>query len=130
MNYLVIKYLHVLAAIITITGFMLRGFWMMAGSDRLNMRVTRIAPHVIDALLLLAGIVMLVLLSVNPLAEAWLLAKFVGLFFYILLGTIALKRGRTLEIRQVAFVAALAVFAYVLGVALSRSPASWLAYAA
>ncbi len=130
MSYLAIKHLHVLLAVITIAGFLLRGLWMMTNSHRLHLRTTRIAPHVIDALLFLAGVVLLVMLSLNPWAEAWLIAKFAGLFVYVLLGTIALRRGRTREIRQVAFVGAIAVFAYVVGVALSKSPASWLAWIA
>ena len=128
MTYLLIKNLHTLAAIVTITGFILRGYWMMTGSNKLQYRVTRIAPHVVDTVFLLSGIAMLVMLSLNPLAQSWLLAKFAGLVLYILLGTVAIRRGSTLQIRTVAFAAALSVFAYIIGVALSKSPASWLAY--
>ena len=49
-------------------------------------------------------------------------------FITILLGTIALKRGRTKEIRVMALVASLAAFAYVIGVALAKSPLSWLRF--
>lgn len=115
-------------AVATITGFVLRGYWMMTGSGELQHRITRIAPHVVDTLFLLSGIAMLVTLSLNPLSQSWLLAKFVGLIVYILLGTIAIRRGSTPQIRTIAFVAALSVFAYITGVALSKSPASWLAY--
>ncbi|MDH3614989.1 MAG: SirB2 family protein [Gammaproteobacteria bacterium] len=45
-----------------------------------------------------------------------------------MLGTVAIRRGSTLRIRIIAFVGALSVFAYIVGVALSKSPASWLAY--
>ena len=54
------------------------------------------------------------------------LAKFVGLIGYIVLGIFALKLGATPHIRIVAFVGALAIFAYIVGVALAKSPASWL----
>ena len=127
MTYLAIKYVHTIAAIATISGFLLRGYWMFVESDLLRHRVTRIAPHVVDAMLLLAGIAMLWMLHLNPLKQGWLLAKFGGLLAYILLGMVALKRGRTKEIRTVAFVAAVASFAYLFGVALSKSPLSWLA---
>jgi uncharacterized membrane protein SirB2 len=82
----------------------------------------------VDTVFLLSGIAMLVMLSLNPLSQSWLLAKFAGLIMYILLGTVAVRRGSTLQIRTVAFVAALSVFAYIAGVALSKSPTSWLAY--
>ncbi|RLA27925.1 MAG: regulator SirB, partial [Gammaproteobacteria bacterium] len=39
----------------------------------------------------------------------------------------ALKRGKTKRIRAIAFVLALLTFAYVVGVALSKSAASWIA---
>ena len=125
--YLILKYAHTIAAVATITGFLLRGYWMLTGSARLQRGITKVAPHVIDTLLLLAGIAMLWILHLNPLTQPWLLAKFAGLFAYIVLGTIAIKRGRTPQIRAVAFVAAVAAFAYIAGVALSKSPLSWLA---
>ena len=46
----------------------------------------------------------------------------IGLVVYILLGTIALKRGKTLPVRITAFAGALATFAYVVSVALTRDP--------
>ncbi|MDJ0938314.1 MAG: SirB2 family protein [Woeseiaceae bacterium] len=125
--YAALKSLHALLAIVTITGFLLRGFWMITGSPLLDKKLTRIAPHIIDTLFLLSGIAMLVIASMNPLAMPWLLAKFAGLIAYILLGMIALRRGPTPAIRMTAFAAAVAVFAWLYGVALSRSILSWLA---
>lgn len=130
MTYALIKNLHTLAAIVTITGFILRGYWMMTNRDILQHRVTRTVPHIVDTVFLLSGIAMLVMLSLNPLTQDWLLAKFAGLIAYILLGTIAIRRGPTMQVRRTAFVGALAVFAYIVGVALSKSAASWLAYLA
>jgi len=127
-SYLLLRQLHTLTAVLTITGFVLRGYWMITGSGKLHRRITRIAPHVVDTLFLSSGIAMLVNLSLNPLSQGWLLAKFVGLIVYILLGAVAIRRGSTMQIRTVAFVAALSVFAYIVGVAMSKSPASWLAY--
>ena len=126
--YLLLKIIHIACAIASICGFMLRGYWMMTSSDLLQRKLTRIAPHVIDTLFLLSGITMLYMLSLNPLTQGWLVAKFSGLIAYILLGTIAIKRGPTMQIRMIAFVGAVSVFAYIAGVALSRSAASWLAY--
>ena len=127
MNYVLLKYVHAFAAIATISGFMLRGWWMLTESNLLQHRATKIVPHVNDAILLLAGIGMLWVLQLNPFTQTWLLAKFAGLFAYILLGTIALKRGQTKQIRSFALVTAIAVFAWVAGVALAKSPLSWLA---
>ena len=126
MSYALLKVTHTIAAVATISGFLLRGYWMLTGSAWLQHRVTKVAPHVVDALLLTVGIAMLWILHLNPFTQGWLLAKFAGLFAYIVLGAIALKRGRTKRIRTIAFVAAVATFAYIAGVALAKSPLSWL----
>ncbi len=126
LTYILIKSLHMITAIATISGFVLRGYWMMIHSDKLTLKVTRIAPHVIDTLFLLSGIVLVSILQLNVLAEPWLLAKFAGLIGYIVMGAFAIKRGPTLQIRVIAFVGALSLFAYIVGVALTKSPASWL----
>ena len=124
--YLVLKYVHVLAAVATISGFMLRGYWMLKESEFLQHPAAKIAPHIVDTMFLLAGIGMVWMLRLNPLTQPWLLAKFTGLIVYILLGTIAIKRGSTKQVRAIAFIGAVAVFAYITGVALAKSPLSWL----
>lgn len=126
MTYLIIKSLHMITAIATISGFVLRGYWMMVESERLQLKLIRIAPHIIDTLFLLSGIALVYQLQLNVFSQPWLLAKITGLIAYIVLGTIAIKRGPTLQIRVIAFVAALATFAYIVGIALTKSPASWL----
>ena len=63
--YLFLKYVHLAFAVMTISGFVLRGFWMLTESDRLSQRATRIAPHVIDALFLLTGIALFIAPWIN-----------------------------------------------------------------
>lgn len=128
MAFMLTKMLHTFAAVLTICGFILRGYWMMRESQLLQHRITKILPHIVDTLFLLAGIALVWMLGLNVFTQPWLLAKFAGLIAYILLGTFALKRGKTMEIRITAFVLALAVYAWVVGVAVSKSPASWLAF--
>lgn len=124
--YATLKLIHVSAAILTILGFILRGIWMLAESPNLSHRFARIAPHVIDTVFLLSGIGLIWTLNLPVLNQPWLLTKFVALIAYILLGTIALKRGKTKRIRIGALALALLTFAYIAGVALSKSMGSWL----
>jgi uncharacterized membrane protein SirB2 len=119
------KNLHQLFAILAITGFVVRAYWMMRSSPLLQHRVTRIAPHVIDTLFLLSGIAMVVSLQLAVLQNSWLLAKFVGLLAYIVLGAIALRYGRTKGIRVAAFTGALLAFVYVVNTAITKSPVPW-----
>jgi uncharacterized membrane protein SirB2 len=128
MSYLLLRQIHTLAAVISIAGFVLRGYWMLVDSCWLNHRISRIAPHIVDTILLSGGVGMLLVLSLNPLSQSWLLAKFAALILYILLGTVALRRGPTMQVRVLAFVTALLTYGYVVGVAISKSPASWLVY--
>jgi len=121
-----IKSLHVITGVATLSGFILRGYWMMVQSDKLQLKIIRIAPHIVDTVFLASGITLVLMLHLNAFSEPWLLAKFAGLLAYIVLGTFAIKRGSTQQIRVISFVAALAVFAYIVGVALAKSPASWL----
>lgn len=122
-----LKYTHLVLALLSLSGFLLRGFWMMRGSALLDHRAVRSIPHVVDTLFLLSGIALVWMLSLPVMQSPWLLAKFAGLVVYVVLGSIALRRGPTLPARQVAFVGALSAFAYIVGAAVSKSPASWLA---
>ncbi|MBU0752099.1 MAG: SirB2 family protein [Gammaproteobacteria bacterium] len=118
--YFAIKHLHVACAVLSISGFVLRGVLMLADSPLRNSRWLRIAPHVNDTLLLLAALALTILIGQYPFVDSWLTAKVFGLIAYIVLGSLALKMGRTRRQRTLAWLAAIAVFAYVVSVALSR----------
>ena len=122
MAYLVLKSLHLATIALTLALFVLRGTWMMVESPRLQARWVRIVPHVNDTLLLASGISLAVLLQQYPLVHGWLTAKFFALIAYIVLGTIALKRGKTKTRRIAAWFAALLVFGYMAAVARAHDP--------
>ena len=120
MSYSSLQTIHVLAAIISICGFTLRGLWMLNGSALLQQRWVKIAPHIVDTVLLASAIALAIWSHQYPGQMAWLSAKVVALILYIGFGMVALKRGPTLRIRAVAFAAALLTFAYILAVATTR----------
>ena len=122
MTYALLKQLHLATIAITLTLFVLRGFWMMMDSPRLKARWVRIVPHLNDTLLLASGIGLAVLLQQYPLVHGWLTAKLFALIAYIVLGTVALKRGKTRSRRIAAWFAALLVFGYMVAVALTHDP--------
>ncbi len=122
--YLIVKHIHVTAVFLSLTGFALRGYWMLTGSPLLDRGLTKTVPHVVDTLLLLSGITMLVMASISPLSQSWLTVKLSALLLYIVLGTLALKRGKTRNAKAGAFVLALLTFFYIATVALTRTPAS------
>lgn len=93
--YTALKYLHVACVVLSGAGFVLRGIWMMRGSPVLPRRWVRVLPHVLDTVLLASAIALAVMVGQYPLVSGWLTAKVFGLIAYIVLGTIALKRGPT-----------------------------------
>ena len=127
MSYVLLKHVHVTCVVATIVLFVVRGVWMIRGTLRDKGRWVRIVPHVIDTLLLASAIAMAIQIGQYPGTTPWLTAKVIGLVVYILLGTVALKRGRTLAVRSAAYVAALVTFGYVVSVALTRDPRGFLA---
>lgn len=124
MNYLLIKHLHVTAAGLSILFFVIRAYWSVTENALLQMKFVKIAPHIIDTVLLVAAILLSMMLGAAA-AQPWVLTKIVLLLVYIGVGTIAIKRGRTPRSRAIAAVIAVLVFIYIVGVALKHHPASW-----
>ena len=122
MNYLTIKYLHMSCAALSGSFFLLRGAWMLRESDMLQRRWVKILPHIVDTLLLTTALIMVVWSAQYPFVQPWLTAKLLALIVYVVLGTVALKRGRTKAVRSGALVAALLTFTYIVAVALTRHP--------
>ncbi len=122
MNYFALKHLHITFAALSGLLFLVRGIWMLSASPRLQARWVKIVPHVVDTLLLASAIGLAVWSSQYPGQSPWLTAKVVALVAYIVLGTIALKRGRTQAVRVSAFFGALACFAYIVAVAVTKNP--------
>lgn len=119
-----LKLIHVSCVTLSISGFVLRGGLMLAGSRLLNDKLVKKAPHYVDAILLLSGIWLAINLQQYPGTVPWLTAKLIALVIYVLLGSLAL-RGRTAQTRYSAFLGALVVVSYMVSVALTRSAAPW-----
>ena len=122
MPYIALKHLHVTFVALSGLLFLVRGIWMLRASPRLQQRWARIVPHIVDTLLLASAIGLAVVSHQYPGQMPWLTAKVAALVAYIVLGAVALKRGRTKGVRTAAFVGALACFAYIVAVALTKNP--------
>ena len=120
-TYTALKSIHVIAVVTTIALFALRGAWMLASSQRLAQRWVQVVPHVVDTVLLASALAMLMVAGWSP-VQPWLATKIVGLLIYIALGTVALKRGRTRTARTIALAGALLTFAWIIAVAITKSP--------
>lgn len=122
--YFPIKHLHMTAVGLSIILFVIRAYWSVTGSALLQRRLVRILPHVVDTVLLVCGVILAAMIGPN---QPWILTKIVLLIVYIGVGTIAIKRGRTPRTRATAALIAVAVFAYIVGVAINHDSLSWFA---
>jgi len=118
--YALLKGVHVGAVVLSGAGFVLR-YALPPPEPAPRSAWVRVAPHVVDVVLLASALALAWQLHANPLELPWLGAKLVGLVFYIVCGSIALK-GRTARGRAFAFVAAVACYAYIVSVALTKNP--------
>lgn len=87
----VIKHVHVWLVLISIGGFAVRWLWLMGNSAKLELRIVKIAPHVIDTLLLLTGLVLAIILRYSPFEFSWFSIKLLLVIAYIALGVTAFK---------------------------------------
>jgi uncharacterized membrane protein SirB2 len=119
MDYFAVKHVHVAAITASIALFVLRAGWMVWRPQLLAIRWVKVLPHVVDTVLLLSGVWLAFQLGSG--VQGWLPSKIIGLIVYIVLGMVALKRGRTLRVRVSAALAAIAVFGWIVSVALTKS---------
>jgi uncharacterized membrane protein SirB2 len=120
MDYLAVRHLHMGCAALSGALFLLRGIWMLRASPMLQRRWVRVLPHLVDTTLLSSALVLVFWSGQYPFAQPWLGAKVCALVLYIVLGTVALKRGRTPQVRALAFGAAVLTFLYIVAAASTR----------
>jgi uncharacterized membrane protein SirB2 len=110
MNFLLLKQAHISFALLSISGFVLRWTWVMMRSRWSHHRLTKSAFT----------------LGQYPFHTDWLTAKVTGLLAYILLGMAAMSKRASRTGKVVAFLAAVFSYAWIVSVALSKSPWGFL----
>lgn len=121
----ILKVIHIATVAITLSGFLLRAFWMLRESPLLNSRAARILPHLNDTVLLAAALGTALLVGQLPFRDPWLTAKVLGTLGYIVLGAVGLHYGPSLRSRILALLGALLCFTYIVAVALTKNPLPW-----
>jgi len=126
MSLLFLKAIHISSVAISFMLFALRGNLILKSSPVMRQRWIRIVPHVVDTLLLTSAIALAFGIEQYPFIDAWLTAKVIALLLYIVLGSVALKYGRSKKIRVFSWLAAQAVFVYIVLVAISHNPVPFI----
>ena len=124
MDYLSVKYLHVSCVVISISLFVLCGSLQLQSRPWRQWWLLRVAPHIVDTVLLASALWLAWRSGQYPFVADWLTAKVLALPLYIGLGMRALGRNTPRRQRLPYFAAALLSVTYIVGVALTRSP-SW-----
>jgi uncharacterized membrane protein SirB2 len=120
--YLQIKWVHVAAVIASGSFFALRGAGVLAGARWPMWAPLRYLTYTIDTVLLTAALMLVTILHQYPFVNGWLTTKVCLLVVYVALGTFALRRGRTPRVRGACYLAALAVYLFIISVARAHSP--------
>ncbi|HKU89450.1 MAG TPA: SirB2 family protein [Steroidobacteraceae bacterium] len=117
-----IKWVHICAVFASGSFFALRGAGVLAGARWPMWAPLRYLTYTIDTVLLTAALMLVTLLHQYPFVQTWLTAKVCLLVVYIVLGTFALKRARTRRARAGFYVAAIAVFLFIVSIARAHHP--------
>ena len=117
-----LRWVHISLVLISGSLFAARGVGVLVGAHWSMVPAVRRLSYTIDTALLSAALLLLYLLDLNPFVVTWLCTKMVLLVVYIALGTLALKRARTVGTRSLCFVAALLCYGFMLTVALAHHP--------
>jgi len=122
-----IKQFHIFIALLSGTLFAVRGASALAGARWPQALAVKWLSYAIDTSLLTAAMMLLTILPWAMFANGWLLAKIGMIVAYVVLGVLAMRPQRTQRRRTIFFVAALAAFAAIYGIARAHHPLAWLA---
>ena len=110
--------LHMLFILLSVGSFISRIMLAEFKPEILRARVLKIAPHIIDTILLLSGITLVFQGNWMAGEYGWIMTKLVMLIAYIGFGVMAMRS--TGIKRWGAFVMALACFGYIISVAVTK----------
>ena len=118
--YTTIKIIHMSSAALSFIGFFIRGILMLNNSEIFKAKFTKIAPHVIDTVLLVSAIFLATMSTQYPITHNWLSAKVIGLLIYIALGLWAFRFAKSKPQKIIAWLSALIVFVLIVVTAMTK----------
>ncbi|HEY9536314.1 MAG TPA: SirB2 family protein [Kiloniellaceae bacterium] len=122
-----VRLVHIWAVIASGTLFALRGLALNLGAAWPKAAPLRRLSYTIDTVLLIAALMLMTLVQQYPFVDAWLTVKVLLLVVYIALGIYAFRSRRSRAVRFAAWLAALAVFGFIVSVARAHDPLGFFA---
>lgn len=121
-----LKHAHIGLALVSVGLFALRGGAVQLGLRWPRAGAVRMTSYAIDTGLLAAGLALVAILPGGLFANGWLAAKLVLLVVYVVLGVYAMRRARSRAGRLLCYLAALATFWMIYGIARTHHPLGYL----
>jgi uncharacterized membrane protein SirB2 len=121
-SYSLIRLIHIGSVVASGGLFGLKGLAHFTGMAWPTRAPLRYLSYSIDTVLLTTGIMLVTILHAYPFVQAWLTVKLLLLVVYILLGYFALWRARRRAAGIAAFIGAVAVYLFIISVALAYDP--------
>ena len=123
MNYLFLKYLHIVCVASSFALFFIRGVWAVRSYPPPQEGWVRALPHAVDSVLILSALAMFAVSATTAWGGNWMLAKFGYIVLYVALAIYALRFARWRAAKVLAWVAALLVFLHITAVAVLHNGA-------
>lgn len=117
-----IKHVHIALALGSGTLFAIRGVAALAGMHWPRSAVVRYLSYTIDTALLSAAMLLLTILPGGMSANGWLAMKLTMLVAYIVLGVLAMRPARRLQVRALCFGLALLCYLQIYCIARTHHP--------
>lgn len=120
-----IRLVHIAAVIASGGLFFVRGLANGVGAGWVRAAPLRYLSYTIDTVLLTAALMLTTILRQYPFEQSWVTVKVVLLIVYIALGFLAFWKAKTGAARLALWLAALAVYAFIISVARAHHPLGW-----
>ncbi|MGE0582315.1 MAG: SirB2 family protein [Steroidobacteraceae bacterium] len=120
--YTQIKWVHVLTVVLSGGLLFARGLAAHFGAGWTMAWPLRWLSYTIDTVLFTAALMLVTIVHQYPFVHAWLTVKVLLLAVYIGLGSLALKRGGTRQVRVTCWVLAILVYVFIISVARTHDP--------
>lgn len=121
--YFAVKHLHLTLVAVSVLFFVVRFVLHMRQSSIMDKKFIKIAPHVIDTLLLLSGLSLCFIIQQFPFVDPWLTEKIIAVAAYILLGVMAMRTDRNKLFKFFAFIGAIGWVVFAAKVAVFKQVA-------
>jgi uncharacterized membrane protein SirB2 len=114
-----IKIIHILFIFTSFASFVIRFGLSQLNPKILNNKILKIAPHIIDTILLLSGIALVAQGEWLEREYAWVESKIILLICYIIFGIVAMRLSGF--IRWLAFSCAITSYCFIFNIAITKN---------